>query len=44
VILLCTVGGSDNTYSDNLFTIELHHGEFFVGSGQLRTYVDEKIN
>ena len=44
MILLCTVGGSDNTYSDNLFTIELHHGEFFVGSGQLRTYVDEKID
>ena len=39
MILLCSVGGSDN-----LFTIELHHGGFFVGSGQLRTYVDEKID
>ena len=26
------VGGSDD-----LFTVELHHGGFFVGSAQLRT-------
>jgi len=33
------VGGSDD-----LFTVELHHGGFFVGSGQLRTYVNGKIS
>lgn len=26
------------------FTVELHHGGFFVGYGHLRAYVDEKIN
>ena len=33
------VGGSDY-----LFTVELHHGGFFVGFGQLRTYVNGKIS
>ena len=33
------VGGSDD-----LFTVELHHGGFFVGFGQLRTYVNGKIS
>ncbi|XP_002467844.2 uncharacterized protein LOC8080815 [Sorghum bicolor] len=26
------------------FTIELHHGGFFVGFGNLRSYVDEKVH
>jgi hypothetical protein len=26
------------------FTVEVHHGGFLVGSGNLRSYVDEKIN
>lgn len=26
------------------FTIEVHHGGFFVGSGNMRTYVDERIS
>ena len=35
----CNVGGSDD-----LFTVELHHGGFFVGSGQLRIYVNGEIS
>ncbi|CAO2144664.1 unnamed protein product [Urochloa humidicola] len=33
-------------YGDNTdeFTIEVHHGGFFLGSGHLRTYVDEKVS
>ena len=30
--------------ASDAFTIELHHGGFFVGSGHLRSYVDEKID
>lgn len=26
------------------FTIELHHGGFFVGLGNLRSYIDEKVD
>ncbi|CAO2149445.1 unnamed protein product [Urochloa humidicola] len=26
------------------FTVELHHGGFFVGQGSNRAYVDEKIS
>lgn len=26
------------------FTVEIHHGGFFVGVGQLRTYLDEKVD
>ena len=26
------------------FSIEFHHGGFFVGSGGLKSYVDEKVN
>jgi hypothetical protein len=29
---------------DEEFTIELHHGGMFVGQGQNRAYVDEKIS
>ena len=36
--MCCNVGASDE-----LFTVELPHGGFFVGSGQLRTYVNGKI-
>lgn len=32
--------GPDNSGS---FTIELHHGGFFVGSRNLRSYIDEKL-
>ena len=35
----CNVGASDE-----LFIVELHHGGSFVGSGQLRTYVNGKIS
>jgi len=35
----CTIGaGSDE------FTVEVHHGGFFVGSGQLRSYIDGKVS
>jgi len=30
--------------ASDAFTIELHHVVFFVGSGHLRSYVDEKID
>jgi hypothetical protein len=33
-----TVGGN------NEFTVEVHHGGFFVGSGNLKSYVDERIS
>jgi len=26
------------------FTVEIHHGGFFVGSGSLRSYVDESVS
>lgn len=26
------------------FTIELHHGGFFIGDGALQTYMDERVN
>lgn len=26
------------------FSLEVHHGDFFVGLGHLRSYVDEKID
>lgn len=28
----------------DLFTLEVHHGGFFVGSGQQRVYIDEKVD
>jgi len=33
-------------YSDRRdeFTVEIHHGGFFVGSGSLRSYVDESVS
>jgi hypothetical protein len=34
------VAGDD----DEEFTVELHHGGFFVGQGQNRAYVDEKLS
>ncbi|CAN6291912.1 unnamed protein product [Urochloa humidicola] len=30
--------------SNEEFTVEIHHGGFFVGFGQLRSYVDGKVN
>jgi len=26
------------------FSVEVHHGGFFVGSGNLKTYVDGKVD
>lgn len=34
-----TVGNDDEE-----FTIEMHHGGFFVGHGHLRAYVDGKVS
>jgi len=30
--------------SGDQFSIEIHHGGFFVGYGDMRSYVDEKID
>jgi hypothetical protein len=30
--------------SGDQFTVEVHHGGFFVGEGNLRTYVNEKVD
>lgn len=35
---LCNVGTDSDT-----FTLEVHHGGFFLGHGQNRSYVDEKV-
>ena len=26
------------------FTIDIHHGGFFVGSGHLKSYIDERVS
>ena len=42
VITSICVGHVGN--SGDQFNIEVHHGGFFVGYGDMRSYVDEKID
>jgi hypothetical protein len=40
MVYVCNTVGPGSDY----FTLEVHHGGIFIGSGENRTYIDEKVD